>query len=402
MGERSFLTHPFETVREAAPHVGFVAVIVFLSMYSRLLLSPLLVFLQEDLGIGPARATRLFLTLAFSYSPVMLLSGFFTARQVHRRTIALSSATLGLGLIILSLAPNLVTVHIGVATIGAGAGLYPPAGVASVTALVRDEIRGKALAIHELGPNLAFVVAPLVVSAGILVANWRWIPGLSGVAALAIAVLFDRFALAGQFNGEPPHLSNVRMILRQPEFWALTVYFSFAAASTLGVFSILPTYLVTTKGYPAPMVNTIISLSRVSGIVMIFLAGVIVDRIGVRRLVVIVISITATLTIGIGALPGTAMLVAVFLQPVVIVAFFPAAVSAIADLGPPTVRNVAVSIMIPSVNVLAGGVFPALMGHLTEAGYVEAGFMGLGVLMLASLSMARMLKGIQKPVDMRL
>lgn len=365
---------------------------VFLSMYSRLLISPLLVYLQEDLAIGPARATRLFLTLAFSYSPAMLLSGFLTVRMLHRRTIALSAALIGLGLVIIGLAPTLLTMHIGVAVVGAGSGLYPPAGVASVTAIVRDEIRGKAVAIHEMGPNIAFVVAPLAVSIGILLGHWRWIPAVSGVGALIIAALFDRFALAGAFSGEPPRLDNLRRIFRQPEFWALTVFFSLAAASTIGVYSILPTYLVTTKGYPAPMVNTIISLSRVGGLVMVFLSGIILDRTGVRILVMLVMSITGVLTIGIGAFGGGWMLTAVFLQPVVIVAFFPAAVSAMADLGPPTVRNVAVSVMIPTVNLIAGGLFPALMGNLTERGLVETGFIGLGLAMLASLVLTRLLR----------
>lgn len=391
MRERSFLTHPFESIREAAPHVSFVAVVVFFSMYSRLLLSPLLIFVQADLAIGPTLATQLFFTSSVSYSTVMLFSGFVTFRLLHRRTIALASALLGLGMILMALAPTLLMMHIAVAVIGSGAGLYPPAGVAAVTALVRDEIRGKAVAIHEMGPNSAFVIAPLLVSAGILLGHWRLVPALSGIIALSVAVLFDRYSIAGAFSGERPHLDNLRAILRKPEFWALTIFFTLAAASTLGIFSILPTFLVTTRGYPAPLVNTVVALSRVSGLGMVFLAGIIVDRIGVRRLVTYFTAVTAILTIGIGVLEGTAMLVAVFLQPVVIVAFFPAAVSAIADLGPPRVRNIAVSVMIPSVNLLAGGVFPSLMGYLTERGAVEAGFVGLGVVMIASLALARML-----------
>lgn len=361
-------------------------------MYSRLLLAPLLVFIQRDLSIGPALATRLFLTSSLSYSLVMFLSGFVTARMLHRRTIALASALIGLGLIIMALAPTLAVMHLAVAVIGSGSGLYPPAGVASVTAIVRDDIRGKAVAIHEFGPNLAFVVAPLLASLGILIGFWRIVPAVSGAIALVVAVLFDRYALAGDFTGERPHLHNLRIILRKPEFWALTVFFTMAAASTLGIFSILPTFLVTARGYPVQLVNTVISFSRIAGLAVVFLAGIMVDRIGVRRLVAILMGTTAILTIGIGVLRGTPMLVAVFLQPLVIVAFFPAAVSAMADLGTPTVRNVAVSIMIPTVNLLAGGFFPSLMGYLTERGIVESGFVGLGIVMLASLSLVRMLR----------
>lgn len=391
MHRRHRMTGPFETMREAAPHVSFMAIMIFLSMYARLLLSPMLVFIQHDLSIGPARATQLFLTLALSYSPVMLFSGFLTNRLLHRQTIALSAALLGLGLVMVALAPTLFFLHIGVAVMGGGAGLYPLAGVASVTAMVNDEIRGRAIAIHELGPNVAFVAAPLAISLGILVMDWRWIAALSGVFALVIALLFERYSVAGDFTGDRPRISNLRIILAKPEFWALTVYFSLAASSTLGVFSILPTFLITSRGHEVTAVNTIIGLSRVSGLGMIFLAGFLLDRIGVRRLVGAIMAITGVLTLLIGLLQGTWMLVAVFLQPVVVVAFFPAAVSAMADLGPPTLRNVAVSVMIPTVNVVAGGVFPAVMGHLTEQGYVEAGFVVLGAAMVLSVGLARML-----------
>lgn len=382
---------PFHSFRHAAPHVSFVMLMLFFSMYGRVLLSPLLVYLQQDLGVGPARATRLFLTISLAYSPVMLLSGFLGGRLVHRQTIALSSAVIGLGLIVIALAPTLVWMHVGAALAGAGAGLYPPAGVAAVTGIVRDEIRGKALALHEVGPNLAFVVAPIIVSVATLGVHWRWIPGVSGVAALVAAGLFDRRSIAGGFRGAPPHLHNVTAILRKGEFWAILVFFSLAAASTMGVFSIMPTYLVTTRGYPVALVNGVISASRISGLVVVFLSGILLDWIGVRRLMITVIGLTGLLTIAVGLLSGTPLLIAVLIQPLIIVAFFPAAVSAMADLGPPEMRNVAVSVMIPGVNIFAAGFFPALMGYLTEIGAVGAGFVGLGTVMLLSLVLTRLL-----------
>ena len=277
---------------------------------------------------------------------------------------------------------------------GSGAGLYPPAVVAvvaTVTGIVHDEIRGKALALHEVGPNLAFVMAPIVVSVAALGVHWRWIPGVSGVAAVVVAGLFDRLSIAGWFRGAPPRLHNVKAILRKGEFWAILVFFSLAAASTMGVFSIMPTYLVTTRGYPVAMVNTVISASRISGLVVVFLSGILLDWIGVRKLMITVIGLTGLLTIAVGVLSDAPLIVAVLLQPLIIVAFFPAAVSAMADLGPPEMRNVAVSVMIPGVNIFAAGLFPALMGYLTEIGAVEAGFVGLGVVMLASLVLTRLL-----------
>ncbi|MCF7929633.1 MAG: MFS transporter [Spirochaetales bacterium] len=382
---------PFAAIGSAFPHLLFPVAMIFFSMYARILPSPLLVFIQRDLGIGPAAATRFFLPLAISYSVAMLLSGFVAERLQHSRTIALSGTFIGIGLITLGLAQGILGMNIAFAVIGIGAGFYPPSGVAAVTSLVSDEIRGKALSIHEIGPNSAYILAPLLVSAGIFFGSWRMVPILSGVAAIIVGISFDRFAVAGRFPGERPHLNNLKAVLRQPQFWAVTVFFSLAAGAAMGVYSILPTYLITVRGFEVGPVNTLISLSRISGLAMIFVAGFLIDRFGIKRHIAVVLSTTALLTIAIGLLSGKALLAVVFFQPVIISTFFPAATYAASQLGPPRVRNVGVSLMIPAVNVVASGIFPPVMGHLSETGNVDYGFIGLGLLMLASLVLLPML-----------
>ena len=382
----------YDSVRRAAPQLSLITFMVFLSMYARVLLSPLLVYLQTDLALSTAEATRLFLPLAVSYSGTMLVSGFVARALGHRRTISLSALVIGSGLLLVSLGSGLPALYLAYAIIGAGAGLYPPSGVASVTAMVHDRIRGKAIAIHEVGPNSAFVISPILVAVAIPFLGWRGIAAASGVVALVMAVVFDRASVAGGFRPERPHSGNLGAILRQPEFWAVTVFFSWAASSTIGVFAILPTFLIGTEGFDATMINTLISLSRVSGIAMVFMSGYLVDRYGARRTMGAVLSVTGALTALIGMLHGNAMLVVVFLQPMIISAFFPAAISAIADLGPPAMRSVAVSFMIPMVNLVANGFFPSLMGALAERDLIRYGFVGLGIVMLLSLLMLPMIR----------
>lgn len=360
---------------------------IFFSMYSRLLLAPLLVFIQIDLGIGAADATRLFLPLSIAYAAAMIGSGYLAEVFHHRRTIALSAIVLGAGLVMISLARSMPFLYIAVTLVGAGAGLYPPSGVAALTTLVDERIRGRAIALHEVGPNVAFVVAPLAVTIGTALANWRWVTAVSGVVAIALGFAFDRHARAGRFAGQRPLLGTIGPLLGKPEFWAITVFFALAASSTIGVYSILPTFLVQTRGYAVTPMNTLLSVSRISGIVVVLIAGILVDRVGVARLIAGVFLLTGSLTLAIGFLNGPAMLVVVFLQPLVIAAFFPAAVGAMADLGPPHLRNVAVSIIIPGVNVISNGVFPAIMGALTDGGKVELGFVGLGAAMIAALAL---------------
>jgi len=387
------MRQPYLRLREALPQVLILAVMAFFSMYARTVLSPLLVPIQFDLGIGPARATQLFLPLSVLYSVAMLFSGFLVERIEHRTNIALAIALLGLGLLSLSMARSFPMMAIAFGTIGAGAGIYVPSGVSTVTALVDDGIRGKAVSVHELGPNSAFYIAPLVVALLAAHGGWRLVPAISGTVAILYAVLFVRVSVGGRFRGRRPRLGNVRDLVRKPAFWAIAVFFAVAASSTLGVYSILPTYLVRIHHFDQRFVNTLLSLSRVSGIGIVLLSGILVDRIGSRRLIVGVFALTGPLTLGLGVFSGTPLVVLVFLQPVVINAFFPAAIHAVADLGEPSLRNVAVSVMIPLVNLVSTGVFPTIMGYLTERGTVALGFIVLGAMMLLLLPFNRLLPG---------
>lgn len=386
------LSIPVAQFRTAFPHVSFLAVMIFFAMYARLLLAPLLIYIQNDLGIGTAQATSIFIPLSISYAGAMLVSGYFARAIFHRRTIALSAVTVGFGLGLLGVSNSLISLYAATTIIGAGAGLYPPSGVSSVTHFVHDDIRGRAIALHEVGPNLAFVLAPIAVSLGTSLGSWRIIAIGSGAIAALTGVVFDRRALSGRFAGEPPRLKIVGPLLRQPKFWVIVVLFSLAASSTLGVYSILPTFLVQSEGLSPGFTNTLLSVSRISGVVVVLIAGVLIDRIGVARTIGIVFLLTGSLTIGIGCSTGVPLLIAVFLQPVIITAFFPAAIGAMADLGPPLVRNVAVSLVIPVVNIVSNGVFPSLMGRLAETGTIRSGFIGLGVLMVAGIALLPLLR----------
>ncbi len=136
--------------------------VLFLSMLSRLIFSPLLVFIQKDLSLTGGQAGSLFLLITAGYSPGMLFSGFVSARLRHRGTIVLSLVLVAAGTFIAALSNTYLHLSIGVWILGVGTGMYPPSGIASITMAVSEEKAGKALAVHELGPALAFVMAPLV------------------------------------------------------------------------------------------------------------------------------------------------------------------------------------------------------------------------------------------------
>lgn len=383
---------PHQTIREALPSLLFMMIAVFFVMYGRLVFAPLLVPIRADLGISTAQAARFFLWISIGYTSSIIFSGYLARFILHRRTIALSALLLSLGLFIVGFAVTLSMARVGLLILGFGCGLYPPSGISTTTSLVANKIRGRAVALHEVGPSAAFVLAPVIASLGLQVTTWRGVIIGSGLAAFLLAITFYFFSPAGNFPGAPPHLTHIRELLGKPLLWAVAGFITLAASSTYGVFSIMPTYLVDEEGFSLELVSGVIGASRISGVVMVFLSGWLIDRLGTVRLITMVMLVTGVLTSLIGLAEGKALLVIVFFQPVVISAFFPAAISSFAYLGPPEIRNVGVSLIIPVANLTSGGLFPSIMGALSDAGRTGLGFSVFGLLMISSLLLVPMLR----------
>jgi NNP family nitrate/nitrite transporter-like MFS transporter len=153
----------------------------------------------------------------------------------------------------------------------------------------------------------------------------------------------------------------------------------------------LPLYLVTDRGIDRNWANTIIAISRVSGLGIAFLSGWISDRIGPAKTMAGVFFITGIFTVLLGLIPGSSVLVLVFLQPLTAVCFFPPAFSALSLIGPEATRNVAVSLTIPLGFLIGAGAVPIGIGVAGDAGSFPAGIAILGCLIFSGAFLTRRL-----------
>ncbi len=375
------------SLRPQLPALVFLAVLVFLGVFPRLLMAPMLVQITRELAITTGQATRLFLFVSAGYTALMLLSGFVSQRLGHRKTLVVSAAGTGAGALAISVAGSLPVMQGAAVLLGAGAGLYAPSGIPTVVALVSAENRGKALAIHEMGPNLAVVSAPLVVAALVPAVSWRLVFAVTGLICLTAAGAYARWGRGSELPGEPPNLKNIATVLADPAFWVVAALLTVAVSAAVGVYAILPSFLIEERALDARLVNTLIGVSRASGIAMVFLTGIAVDRIGVRRMLTIVCSVVGVFTLLLGVAHGPLLIAAVLLQPLLVPAFFPTGLSAIAQVGPPHLRNLAVALVIPAANFFGTGVFPSFAGLLAEQGRFAWAFVVLAAVLFASLAL---------------
>jgi NNP family nitrate/nitrite transporter-like MFS transporter len=366
--------------------------IFFLNFIARIILAPLMPTIELDLGISHAEAGSLFLLISLGYFASLLGSGFFSARFTHRKTIIFSSIFLGITLLAVSFSDTLCEIRIGCIIIGLATGLYLPSGISTLTSLVRSEDWGKAIAIHELAPNISFLAAPLISEALLVWFTWRNILALLGLASLFVGLVFVRFGKGGDFPGEPLSPSNVKNLLREPSFWIMIVFFSLGISGSLGIYTMLPLYLVSERGMTQSWANYLVALSRVSGLGVAFLSGMVTDKLGPKVALGGVLLFTGFLTLLLGIVPRSWVVLIVFLQPLIAVCFFPPGFAALSRIGPPSVRNISVSLVVPFGFLIGGGAIPTSIGLFGDAGNFNFGFALVGMITMGGFILLRYLR----------
>ena len=382
-----------ERFSRSVPSVLALMMMLFFAVSPRFILSPLLLRIAVTFGIDYGRASAVFLMASFGFVTGLLTSGYVAARLTHRFTIVFAIGVSGVLLIVLSAVRSFAAFQLVLFFCSWATGLYPGSGVTSVAAAVVDRNRGKAIAIHESGPNIAFIVAPVLSAAIAPTVGWNGVFIVFGVGAIVAAVVFLISGKGLSERGQPPNFANLRMFIHDRSFWVIVLLLAIAAVGAIGIYSVLPTYLIAEHGYSERFVNSYIGASRVTGFVAILTAGVLADRIGFSAVIAVIIGVTGVMTILLGLTSGVPLLIAVFLQPMLVQSFFPVAINGLTLVVPLAARSLAVSLAIPLANVVGTGVAPRALGAAGTAGVFGLGFVVAGVLTVASLALLPLLRG---------
>ncbi|TVQ99114.1 MAG: MFS transporter [Desulfovibrionales bacterium] len=383
----------FPAFRSVVPGLLSLMSIFFANFMTRVVLAPFLLHVREDFDLTKAQAGELFLILALGYSAGLMCSGFFSSRLEHRRVIVVSALGVALALGLAAISPNLSWLRSSLLLVGLFGGLYFPSGFAVLTSMVPPTNWGKAIAIHELAPNLSFVLAPLLAE---LMSGFGlgWRSALAGNAVLSIVAvgLFLRYCTAGREKSAVPRPAAYLDTLGQRHFWILAFFFAMAIGATQGVYSQTPLYLVSVRDLPADWVNYLLAASRVSGLFLVFWAGMIVDRLGPIRALRIFVALTGITTMTLGLLPGGWVMVGVLIQPTMGGCFFPAGFAVLSMIYPAAVRPLAISLVVPMAVLAGGGLIPAGLGIFGDHDHFALGFILLGGVILLSAALTTALK----------
>lgn len=198
----------------------FLGILFFVNFLGRFIFAPLMPTIEQEMGFSHSQAGSIFLMISLGFFLAQLGSGFVTSRLNHRGTIIVSGLGVGLALLTFEVTNSIGLVRIVLVTLGLAAGLHMPSALATITAMVRREDWGKALAIHQTTPSLGLVLAPLISEALLGWFSWRNTVGAVGGLAVAIAFCYIWRGRRGEFSGETPKSKTVKNLFIQPSVWA--------------------------------------------------------------------------------------------------------------------------------------------------------------------------------------
>ncbi len=388
-----------ETFQSMFWSILYLTLVFFLTFISRFIFSPLLPVISGELNISTGQAGSIFLISSIGFFIGALSSGFVSSRINHKGTLTLSIFSVSIALVICISFTSLATIRLAMLVIGIAAGFNLPSITAIITAIVSRPDWGKALAVQQLAPPSSLILGPLLVVFVLNWFSWRVLMGGIAVFVFLIAITLLKIAKVGDFPGDAPRVSLARFILSQRSFWILIVLFALGMGGQIGVYAMMPLYLVKERGMDAGTANTFVGTAQISALFMTFFAGWVTDKIGEKKAIGIFLLTSGIVTALLGVMSGPWLKVMVFLQPALIACYFPPGFAALSRIVQPDYRSLATSWVTPTALVLGGGLLPTALGYMGEAYSIGAGISLAGILIIMGFPLAFYLKLIDKMED---
>jgi NNP family nitrate/nitrite transporter-like MFS transporter len=380
-------------LRAVIGKVIFVTLLFVFAFVARFLFSPLFPTISEDLGISPSQAGSLFLLGAIGMLAGSTMAGLVSSRVNHRGAFLISIFGMSVILVGASFAGSLWALRVVFIALGILAGIQMPSSVATITAMVRPEEWGRALSVQQLGPPLSLLAGPLIAAALLTVFSWNatllWVAGLGIVLAL---VFMFAFGGVGAFPGDSPRPAMIRPVVSIRSFWVMIFLFALGMGAQVGVYSMLPLYLTEERDLTSGQANTIIGLANIAPLAVVFISGWVVTRIGPRPTMSLFLSLTGIMTVLVGLLSGTGMIVAIFLMAAFAAGFFAPGFASLSRIVQPNLRSLAAGFAPPIGFLLGGGLLPAVLGYVGQAASFSLGIAVTGAVILVGSSATLLLR----------
>lgn len=385
-----------EPFRAVLPWVLFISLMFLINYLTRTFFGPLLPYMEKEFGISHSISTGFLLSLSIGTSIGMLFSGVLCSLLSPRVLVGLSILLGGVVFQGIAVADTVWLMFILFAVFGVSAGQYLNAGLCAMRGLVRSEQWGKAVSVHELGPNVGFILAPIIARAGAAYIGWRGTVAGLGVAAI---VGGGAFLLAGKGEARcQPRvtLNGFACLLGMRQLWIITWLMGVAIACQFGPFSVLTLHMTSERFMAHDLSAFLLSMSRLPTPLGALFSAYVCSRIGTgKTLAVASLLCAASLAIMSVSLP-IPFLVGMFAQPFFTAMIFPILFVLMAEQFSAGEQSALLSLVMPIASFFGLGIMPVVLGVFGDHLGFATGFLALSGITLFNLVLLRLLPKKEK------
>jgi MFS transporter, NNP family, nitrate/nitrite transporter len=357
----------------------------FFNFSTRTAFSPLLPLIEDSLSLSHGASGGLFTSYAVGYALSLLLAGKFVSIWGYKRVVVVGSVGMGLLLCCFQWAGSYLALHVVFLSLGFVAGMYMPAILSIITGTYDPKHWGKAIGIHDSAAGVSILSMPILITLGLHYLPWKMLLLFLGLGCLILPVFFWKVSIEPRHDRSEQGARYIDLLKRRTT-WIMGLLWMVSAAANLGVYSILPLYLIKERGMEFGLANNLFGFSRVCGLPVAILSGFLTDRYGYRKMAKwsVVAAGLSTIVLALSS-SLTQILIALTLQATLSLAFFPVGLAAISKLNPPHERSLALGI-IAAIGVIFGtGGAPFLLGLIADRFSFQVGIFWLGVLTTLSV-----------------
>ena len=365
----------------------------YLNFSSRTVLSPLLPLIEDTLSINHAMAGSLFLAFYIGNTTALFSAGPISLRIGYKRSILISFCVMIASYMALRFAATYHQFMAFTFILGISAGFYLPCAMPLITASFKQEHWGKAISIHETAAGFSILTIPFLVVLALRWFQWQTIFVGIAFASLIMTILLMSFSPDPRTIKE--QTARLSQVLRRKSFWIITILWISCATASIGVYNIIPLYLVKERGLSVDVANTLFGVSRVGGFIAMVLVGFILDRFKVRYMLFALLLATGIATMGVAIIHVYWLLVVMlFAQATFSVVFFPVGLVAIAKMTSLSERSTFTGALMGISSIIGPGLSPVILGAVADRWNFQIGILIVGILITATSLLYKQLQDI--------
>jgi MFS family permease len=362
----------------------------FLNYGCRTIFSPIMPLLEDEFLISHARASSLFAFTSAGYGISLFLSGMAASFIGYKRCVLISLSACAA---ILFLVPQMTSFeHLTILgfLLGLATGMHLPAIIPIITDYYEEKIWGKVLSLHDTAITFGVFAAPFVALFFINLLSWR---AMFYVIAASFVVCVIVFSFAcKRLEVQKTQKGFIGQVLKSRSLWLLGIMWIFSVGANLAIYFIIPLYLTKELSFDIGYANTIFGFSRLGGAAVTIAAGFFIDRFSLRKTMFIVMFMTGIFTLFLSHSNARVVEVFLFLQPSLIVVFFPVGLVSISKMFEKEKRSLAAGFLGALSGLFGVGLLPYLLGLAGDHISFRFGIGALGIMVILSSGLTYFLK----------